>query len=160
VPLKIDRWSPSGAAEVETAAVVALFRQGLAAQTPPDVRTAVSARALLQSWLEAPKTGVLLARGIGDKIEGILVLRSEPPAARVVFVAAREPRKGTGTALVSALRGIASTKGAKELRVVYSQQDARARAFYRKLGFVDDREAGATREGAPLMEGRLPIAMS
>lgn len=143
--LRIEGWKPPGAGEVEMAAVVALFRQGLAAETPPREKTAVAARALLNEWFAVPKTGMLIARGIGDKLDGLLILRNEPPAARILFVGAREPRKGIGTALVKSLREIVKAKGIHELRSSFGAKDERARAFFMKrLGFG---ERPATQEG-------------
>jgi GNAT superfamily N-acetyltransferase len=159
--LKVEPWKPPGANEVEMAAVVALFRQGLAGQEPPEERTAVSARSLLETVLGVPKTGVLVARGVGGRIEGMLILRNEPPAVRIVFMAAREPRKGAGTALVGALREIATARGAKELRAVYGANDRRARAFFtRRMGFGNEQPAPEERPGAPRIEAKLAIGMA
>lgn len=159
--LKIEPWKPPGKDEVELAAVVALFRQGLAAQQPPEERTAVSARALLTEWLGVPRTGVLVARSIGGKIEGLCILRNEMPAVRIVFLVAREPRKGTGSALVKALRDIAAAKGAKELRARFSIKDERARSFFaKKAGFIEMEPGGEAKPGFPLVDSALPIAVA
>jgi hypothetical protein len=101
-----------------------------------------------------PKTGCLLARGISGKLEGLLLMRSEPPAARILFVAAREQRRGVGTVLVRGLGEIAAGKGVTELRTACAAGDARARAFFAKhLGFTEAPAAA----GAAQVEARLAI---
>jgi GNAT superfamily N-acetyltransferase len=152
--VSVEVWKPPWAGEVEFAAVVALFRHGLAAKTPPEERTAVGARALFGEIVGVPKTGVLVARVPGGGIEGLLILRNEPPGARIVFVAVREPRKGTGTALVEALRAVAVQKKVGDLRATVPAMDARARKFFEKLGF---RPAEGGAASGDTVELRLPI---
>ncbi len=154
MPLKIEPWRPPGAGEVEMAAVVALYRQALARKVPPEERTAVSARAQLAELLAVPRTGMLLAKGVGEKPEGLLIVRYEPPSVRIVFMGARELRRGTGRALVDALREIAAQKGAADLRVAFAERDARARGFFSALGFRPVPSAASGGE-APAEEERM-----
>ena len=155
--MKVESWKWSEAGEVEQAEVVALFRQGLAAQRPPDERTAVAARALLAEWLAVPRTGVLIARAQGRRLVGLIVFRNEPPSVRILFICAREPRKGVGTALVRALAELAAGHGSAELRAGYSERDERASGFYRKLGFTVAGSLGEVVPGWPLILAALPL---
>ena len=152
--VKIEGWKAPGANEVEMATVIALYRHGNAAKVPVEELSAYSARARLTEWLAVPKTGCLIARSVTGAVEGLLVLRNEPPAARVLFVVAREHRHGVGTALLRGLGEIAGAKGVTEIRTTYAPADARARAFFTKhLGFQEV----AAEADAKQVEARLPI---
>lgn len=155
--MKIDAWKPPGANEVEMAAVVALYRQGLAAQTPPETKHATSARAAVEDWFKVPKTAALIAKGSGDKVEGILFFRNEPPAVRILYVSSREHRKGVGSQLVAAIRDLCARKGVKELKVVSSAKDERQAAFFKKHGFAAAKPAGEASPGFPLSELTLAV---
>src|SRR5690349_10121465 len=115
--MKIESWKPPGANEVEMAAVVALYRQGLAAQTPPEQKHATSARVVVEDWFKVPKTAALVAKGVGDRVEGVLFFRVETPAARILYVSTREHRKGVGSQLVTSIRDLCAKKGMKQLKV-------------------------------------------
>lgn len=155
--LKIDPWKPPGANEVELASVVALYRLGLAAQTPPEMRSSVNARAHLEEWFKVPKTAALLAKAMTGRVEGLLGFRIEAPVVRILYLAALEHRRGIGSQLLASLRDLCAKRGIKELRAVYSAKDVRAKSFLAKHGFKDDKPAGETVPGFPLMEAAVGI---
>jgi len=140
--MKIEPWKPPGANEVEMASVVALYRQGLASQAASETKTAASARAVVEQWFAVPKTAALIAKGVGDRIEGVLFFRNEAPAVRILYMSAREHRKGVGSQLVKAIRDLCAKKGVKELKAVYCPDDACQSAFLQKHGFSGSAPAG------------------
>jgi L-amino acid N-acyltransferase YncA len=153
----VEPWKPPGAHEVEMAAVVALYRHALAAATPGEQKAAVTARAALEDWFKVPKTVALIAK-VGETVDGLLVFRAEPPAVRIVYIAAREYRHGTGSQLLGALKDLCAKKGMKELKVVFSDGDARQKAFFtQKHGFRGAKPAGKTPQGTALTEATLAI---
>jgi GNAT superfamily N-acetyltransferase len=154
--MKIEPWKPPGANEVEMAAVVALYRQGLAAQNPPEQKTAASARSVVEEWFKVPKTAALVAKSFGDKVEGVLFFRNEAPSVRILYLSSREHRKGVGSALVKSLRDLCAKKGVTALKAAFGSKDERQAAFFKKHGF-----AGATPVGDPAasqVEAALAIA--
>ncbi len=151
--IKIDPWKPPGSNEVEMASVVALYRQGLAAQTPSTPRSAVVARARLEEWFTVPKTVALVAKALTGKVEGLLAFRNEANGVRIIYLAALEHRRGIGSKLVTALKDLCARKGIKEIRTVYCEKDARASAFFAKHGFAGRTSAGEAAPGFPLVEG-------
>ena len=155
--LKIEPWKPPGANEVEMAAVVALFRHALAQQNPPAQWPAVKARAALEEWFKVPKTVALVAKALTGKVEGLLVFRNESPIVRIIFVGALEQRRGIGSQLVATLRDICSTKGIGELKVTYSQKDAKSSSFFAKHGFGNGKPAGEAGAGFPLIEATAAV---
>ena len=153
--MKIDAWKPPGANEVEMAAVVALYRQGLAAQTPPETRHATSARAAVEDWFKVPKTAAIVAKGVGDRVEGVLFFRNEAPSVRILYVSTREHRRGVGSQLVASIRDLCAKKGVKELKAHVSAKDERQAAFFKKHGFGGERPVGELSSGFPLVEMTL-----
>ena len=57
--------------------------------------------------------------------------------AELIRIAAREPRRGTGTALMDALLGAARDAGCERMLLEVRESNAPARALYKKFGFKE-----------------------
>ncbi|MHC4393209.1 MAG: hypothetical protein ACYS22_18100, partial [Planctomycetota bacterium] len=117
LPLTIAKWSPDAAPELERAAIVGLIRLSLASMDIGS-KTAVWTRNRLEKWLKEPKTGALVARARGGQVDGLLIVRRERGAVRVVFMCVREARKGCGTFLIDTATELAKRQALPELRTV------------------------------------------
>lgn len=154
----VGPWKPPGTSEVEMAAVVGCLRIALAAATPPQTKSGVGGRTMIEDWFKVPKTASLIAKAETGQVQGVVFFRMEPPIVRILYVAVLDPRKGLGSQLVGALRELCSKKGVKEIRASYSQKDPRAAAFFtKKLGFADQGPAGEVLPGFPLVDAALAI---
>src|SRR5258706_16034313 len=111
------------------AAVVGCLRIGLNAQNPPEPKTAVAARNLLEGWYEVPKRAGVVAKDVAGRVQGVLFFRNEPPVVRILYMTVLDRRRGFGTQLLHAIRDLCAKKGVKELVGQWSEKDAIAGAF-------------------------------
>jgi ribosomal protein S18 acetylase RimI-like enzyme len=89
--------------------------------------------------LEALARDLLFLAKEADEPAGYVALRHEPDGAYVIeqlFVVPGHERRGVGHRLLDYAEGYAIAERAPALRIVVEQDNARARDFYRRAGFV------------------------
>lgn len=75
---------------------------------------------------------------LDDELAGYVALESEADVMRIdqLLVSAEHEGEGVGHQLVEWAEGFAISRGARALRIVVEEDNAAARDFYRRSGFV------------------------
>jgi len=155
-------WKLQGATKTDTDGFMTVFRDGLKNLTPVDYRhkNGLATRTMIEEMIAVPKTAILVDRtpNVPEPL-AIVVIRSEPPILRVLFlcVPSASWRKGHGTQVITALRGLGEKHGLDEIRIRYCPKDERATAFAAKVGFSVVGEAGEEARGFSLVEASLKV---
>ncbi len=107
-----------------------LIEQGLGwSWAPPRVR---------QSMAD-PQTNVIVVPGAGTTPDAFAIMRYRDDDAHLLLLAVQPARwrQGLGTALMDWLEKVAVTAGLERISLEARQSNDQARAFYRRIGYVE-----------------------